>query len=451
MDEKTLISSGARAIRSLAPSVSGLEDVDAARALATRVVQRGHFTPEEDASLWAWYARYLTARAGLLEVIDDLAPIARDTQRREDEMTLRAFVIAYTAAAMLVRAGRFLIFDFAQEKIIQRKLNEASIDHRVPRKQYTRIYRALTSPVHAYRLNEAATFADENRAAIEGLATDPEMAPVVAYLLEAEPSLRIGVRTLVKARLRYRWHSWRRRRSSAVKLGIFKVAEAFGRIVADISNPWHESRVTSDVRAEVESLLNPGDVIVARHDDALSNLFLPGYWPHAALHIGTEATRRELAVDIPTEQGNRWVDPRRVLEARKDGVLFRPLEDTLDVDAFAIIRPQIEPTEISLALTQAVRHEGKLYNFDFDFFTADRLVCTEVVYRAFEGIGGLSFELVRRAGRLTLSAEDLLDMAVDDRGFETVALYGTPNIGDRLLTGGAAADALVKSYRTIGA
>ena len=39
---------------------------------ARRAAARGHFTPAEDERVHAWFARYLTARAGLLEVIDDI-------------------------------------------------------------------------------------------------------------------------------------------------------------------------------------------------------------------------------------------------------------------------------------------------------------------------------------------------------------------------------------------
>ena len=98
-------------------------------------------------------------------------------------------------------------------------------------------------------------------------------------------------------------------------------------------------------------------------------------------------------------------------------------------------------------ISQAITHEGKLYNFDFDFFRADRLVCTEVVYRAFDGIGQMEFVLKQRAGRLTLSAEDLLDMAVDNRGFEPVAVFGAEGASQAVTTGSEAAEFLSASYR----
>ncbi len=94
------------------------------------------------------------------------------------------------------------------------------------------------------------------------------------------------------------------------------------------------------------------------------------------------------------------------------------------------------PEQIARALAQAATHEGKLYDFDFDFFRADRLVCTEVVYRAYDGIGDLHFELTRRTGRLTLSAEDLVKMAVENRGFRPVAVFGATGCPDTVVTGG---------------
>ena len=72
------------------------------------------------------------------------------------------------------------------------------------------------------------------------------------------------------------------------------------------------------------ALLQPGDVLITRHDHAFTNLFLPGYWPHAALYVGSEGDRERMGVSLDAERAARWRGDRRVLEALKDGVLFRP-------------------------------------------------------------------------------------------------------------------------------
>ncbi len=440
--ERDLIAAGARSVCSLAPSIVGLERLDREREDARRAIERGHFRPEEEQRLREWFARYLTARAGLLETIDELTPLAGEEGGPGHSVRLRAFVVAYAAACLLVRAARFLVGEFATHKVLQRKLNEAVPAFRIPRRQYTRIYRSLTKPGRAWKLSNALDFADRSRAEIDALAGDGVVGPVVAWLRGSEESLRVDTSAYVKARLRYRWHSWRRRRASAAQQALFVVAEAFGRVIADMRNPLHVDRLTPVGRCAFEEVLRPGDVIVTRHDDALTNLFLPGYWPHASLHVGLPSVRDALPIEVDAARAARWVDPLRVLEARKDGVKLRTLDDTLAVDAVVVIRPRLNETEIARAITSALVHEGKLYNFDFDFFGDDRLVCTEVVYRAYEGIGGIEFPLVERSGRKTLSADDIVDLAGEGRSFEAVAVFGTPGSGNRLLRGGAARRAL---------
>ena len=129
-------------------------------------------------------------------------------------------------------------------------------------------------------------------------------------------------------------------------------------------------------------------------------------------------------------------------------VRLRPLAETLAVDHFVIVRPRIPVETIRRAIERGVTHEGKMYNFDFDFFNSDRLVCTEVLYRSFDGLDGIRIPLTERARRKTLSAEDMLDYALDSPLFEPVAIFGVEGCADRIVFGAAVTDLLLASYRS---
>ena len=148
----------------------------------------------------------------------------------------------------------------------------------------------------------------------------------------------------------------------------------------------------------------------------LTDYFLPGYWPHAALYLGSPDDLERMGLRQHEELMPRWRrllaldrdEPRRVLEAMRDGVCLRSLRNPFRADALTVVRPQVGDDDIARAIGRGMEHEGKPYDFDFDFSRSDRLVCTEVVYRSYDGIGGMHFAMTRRAGRLTIAAEDLL-------------------------------------------
>lgn len=448
VETEQLIQKATRSLSSLAPTLIGLGACADLLEEGRQAECRGYFLPDEDERLRERFARYLYVRAGLLELLQELQPLEQSRSEPVDAThQFHALVIGYTAACLLVHAAKWLIDSCDGMTLVQRKLNEGDPSSGIPAKQYTIIYKTLTNPANAWQLRQMMSWADSQRREINALAGNPEFADIVHYLGESEDSLRIGVRRYLKARLRYRWHAWKRRRASAAQQALFAVMELGGRMIADLHDPWHTKAVNSQILKQTSALLQPGDVLVSRHHDAVSNLFLPGYWPHSALYIGDAISQPQYDIRIDQERASRWTNRIRFLEAKKDGVQLRPLSETLDVDAFVVLRPQLTSQEIGEAISRALTHEGKLYDFDFDFFRTDRLVCTEVAYRAFHGIGPLQFNLTQRLGRPTLSAEDLLDMAMDSRGFEPVAIFGAPACQEKMVEGSPVRSLLAESYR----
>lgn len=407
---------------------------------------RGYFLPDEEETVKVRYSQYLTLRASLLATISALGGGAVGEGGDSAEGgRLAVFSTAFAAACVLLRANRFVVDLAAQRPVLWKKLDEPDVPAGIPRKSFTTVFKALSHPGNQVRFLDAADFFRHHRDDIRGLAVYPWMKPVVDLLDSEEPFIERRRRDAMKRHLSYRWFSFLRRHRSAWKQVMAGLFEVSGRAVAELRQPGVKPRGASKrvhpaLRAEVLAAAKPGDVFITRHDDALSNWFLPGFWPHAALFLGDLAATGWVD-DLPAaDETGAWF-----LEAKKDGVKVRPAGETLAVDALMVLRPPLEGEGLAHGLRRALGHRGKPYDFLFDFRTADRLVCTEVVYRGYHGIGPVRFHLREVGGRLCLPAEEFLDQALAC-GFGLVLTAGLQ--GDIVLTGEAARTAFSNSRRS---
>lgn len=414
------------------------------------VRERGFFSPSEDEAARQLLISYWMARTALFEVV------LRYRDAAEIPVSLRPtrFLIGYSAALLLVDAARFLRENYHDQKAIRAKLNEPEPHFGIPPESYDTVQRSLTSPVHVWHLYHAVRYHEEHADELRSLAADPLLAPLVEVVGRLGPRLQVTVYEVARARLRARTrqlsNAVRRNLIDRALYGLQKVACLM--VTDRFTRLGHQPALPDSVADELRSLLRPGDVIVNRKEFALTNYFLPGYWPHAALYLGGSSDLERLGLREHREFKPRWQrlleldqhEPGRVLEAMRDGVWLRSLGIPFRADAIAVVRPMLSPEDIAQAIGRGMRHEGKAYDFDFDFSRSDRLVCTEVVYRSYQGIGGMQFSLTRRAGRLTLAAEDLLRLSLVQTGFQPLAVY-SPRHAARLLHDREAAKVLTAS------
>lgn len=413
------------------------------QALLTEAEARRYLAADEEEEVKLRYAQYLSARTALLHVLAGMEP-ASGRDAREWGRHLPCFATAFAAACMLVRGALALVSQGESCRPLRKKLDEGDAPRGIPRKTFTGIYRAVTDPVRLARFAAAADFYYEHRSEIAALAEDKDLASLPGLLAAEEAWLQPFRTGIVRRRLNYRWFSFKRRNHSAWKQSIFGFFEWSGRAVSELRQPGVKpsgapKRVSPALREEILGLVRPGDVFVTRHDDALSNLFLPGYWPHAALYIGSPEQRAAAGIALPPPLERRMAGPIRFLEAKKDGVLLRPAEDTLAVDSFIVLRPPLDAGGLTAALARAMEHADKPFDFAFDFRKSDRLACTNLVYRTYHGCGPLSFSLIEVSARPCLPAEELIDQALA-QGFTLVAACGIGN--DEIVTGSGASLAL---------
>ncbi len=390
------------------------------------IISSQHFRPSQDEAIGNWFARVLSIREELLQIIylsSKNAGAQLKSINSKDQW--RWFMLAYIAACGLVRIDRFLISKFARNKIIQRKLNQPFLEYRIPAKQYTQIFSHFTDPLLALQLYQAMKYVDANNNTIITLKGDEVVGDLVEQFDVYQAWLDPSRLNFLKRTWLYFRHSWRRRAASAKQKTFFGVMEHLGKTASDLS--IHNSKqVTPEILQEASYLLQPGDVLVTRHKYALTNLFLPGTWPHTALYVGNREQLLDYQIEVTPDLTPYWQNNETTFEALKDGVQLRTLDSTLAVDYFVILRPNLSKHSIKIAIERVLQHRGKRYNFDFDFFRSDRLVCTEVIYRAFDGLENINIELTERAGLKTLAAEDLVDMALSENAFRVIALFGYP-------------------------
>lgn len=429
-------------VRTVCDLADYLEELKAAvLELAARIrpQTRGHFTPQEEDSVRGILISYAHSRNALFEVIHSL----RARADFSDEDRLRAFLAAFAAALALVDAARFLRETVHAHDVVRAKLNEPALEFGIEAGLYDHVQRSLVSVRHAWHLYHAVGYLGEHERALRDLA-DAEFPRVLPIIDRLRHRLDVSVTQFARTRLRHRASSAVQRLTQDVlrralyglqKLGCTLVADRYVR-------RGHRPALPPQIAAQLRALIDPGDVLIVRKEFALTNYFLPGYWPHAALFLGDAPALRKMGLERHPVVEPRWDqlaraapdEPRRVLESMKDGVRIRSLASPFAADSVVVIRPRVTPEQVAEAIARGLAHEGKPYDFDFDLRRSDRLVCTEVVYRSFDGVGPIRFQLQTRAGRPTLSGADLVKMSLADDGFRPVAAYA-PKYSDQLAVG----------------
>ncbi len=186
--------------------------------------------------------------------------------------------------------------------------------------------------------------------------------------------------------------------------------------------------ITPGILARYRDRLEPGDILIQRRNWHLTNIGIPGFWPHVALYVGTPrefadyfsadgcATLDEVRTRFP-DAFNAWnangTDglPMRVIEAIRPGVVFQSLETSARCDYLGVVRPHLSKPQKCRALMAAFSHHGKPYDLNFDFTTDNELVCSELVYKAYRAAGRLPLEPEVISGRRLLPPNRLAEQA----------------------------------------
>ena len=363
--------------------------------------KRGSYSQKENEDIRKQYVEYLGHRDRLIRMAALYSAYETRTEKQQRE---QVFLLGYCAAVTAMEVGRELVVLFLDKPRARSKFNEPGTGGREAG-QFELVYESVTATRHMKMLEQYGKFYDTHSAAWQKKPVFDKAS--VDWLTQRidQGLLNIEKVKLNPVRAWFARLSWRLKRDAyKPKYGATKLV---AKLVSDtrivqrekfISVALAQQAVTGSWSKTRGKKLQPGDIILTRRNWHLSNAFLPGFWPHAALYVGTEEQLKELGI-TEKNAGVGWEEyikpqhghPRVILEAVGEGVRFHSAEYTLNADYVMVLRPRLphlndeqKKAALKTALLKAfIEYYGLPYDFDFDFVDEHKIVCSELIYRIY--------------------------------------------------------------------
>lgn len=325
---------------------------------------RGYFSAQESDRTEGLYFRFHTAYHQLNEIVE-----------RYDSAS-KAHPVSTRANRLALEQSHFLVNTFGGDKVAIDKLNQAYPRSGIPRDTYDRQVESL-EPIIKRGVSIAKVKAAEEL-------------DDAAYIAQSEIFFHVS----------------RLKKPNA-----------------------HLVSFSDSQKREVLSLLQPGDILLTFTAGYASDVFIPGAFKHGITFIGTVEQRQaaglspekiilvggkaegdQIRKDLKQTTG---LDgrPANLIEAVAEGVKFSNLEHIMDthINRLLVLRPMIGAADRAKQVSRTFSYLGQDYDFRFDFADSSKQVCTEVIYRALNGLDDINFTLTRRGGHITLSADDIVN------------------------------------------
>ena len=371
---------------------------------------RGYFSAEEHNAIEGLLFRFMVNRRAFWGSLDRTG--ATGAELASDAEDPKCHVLALHAGFSLADSDVFLVAEFFDDPVAQDKLNERFYRSEIAPDTYNSLYRTLESGARGKALKQAwKLFEQEQKAEPVASGRRVPDEPEFLLLLEAIPRLHHNVvennnilfaqdagkvatleRALEGTAAMAVAHDSRRELDS---LG-YQIRSLVFKDVSRIKSPTAQLiHFSPEQVQQVNDLLQPGDILLSYTAGYVSDIFIPGKFKHGMTYVGPETTGST---------------SRDLIEAVAEGVKYSDLNHILrtHVNRLLVLRPRLTNTEREQLLEETRSYLGDPYDFQFDFSDASRQVCTELIYRALQGRGGITFELTQRAGHPTLSADDIV-------------------------------------------
>lgn len=330
---------------------------------------------------------------------------------------LAEIVIAMSAATTLFENYNAMRASLADNPVLRKKLNEKYPEFGIASSYYDSSVLRANNPEYRKAMLDAIRYFSENREAIEyHLNYEPDSVRALYAHIAQSPILQefrggnvfkeivLLPGKAVNGLVDFSEHELGRLQFTTSKI----VGNTLGLV------RWRSGKLKGNQEMLQTMLyhLQPGDILLEKSPFTLTDKTIPGHFGHVAVYIGSlEQLQAMDALDMPMVQRNREkiASGHNVVEALRNGVHLDTLQDFMNVDDVAILRPKdLSLEERRVAVNLALGNLGKEYDFSFDVNTTETIVCSELAYLTYPQI---DFITKRVLGSFTISPDDIAQRA----------------------------------------
>ncbi|MGB6849635.1 MAG: YiiX/YebB-like N1pC/P60 family cysteine hydrolase [Thermoanaerobaculia bacterium] len=385
-------------------------------------------------------AAYLDLQARLGELAERYEPLAEMddeqlTALEIDPWQRRSAVMVSLAAALTIYDNYLSLRSILEDDRLRQLVNDPDVGYGIEEDELRRFVENLYSTDTRARVRALLTWYET--------APDPETEDelFLRSAIESSVSYRYAREVTLEEKVRQLTELARQRFVDALddlgKSTIGTLSKIFGNGVGLIETRKGKLWQRQDVERHLLDLLQPLDLLLEKTPFRLTDRFIPGHFGHVAIWLGTYQELDRLGIwehEIFAEDHYRAYREmvrtgHSVLEALRTGVELNTLEEFLNVDDLAVLRPvYLDSEEIPETLISAFRQIGKAYDFNFEVETTDKIVCSELPYHVYPGI---DWQTDQQLGRFTISPDDVAIEALRDSApLQLVAFYHDGHLVD---------------------
>ncbi|HOY69597.1 MAG TPA: YiiX/YebB-like N1pC/P60 family cysteine hydrolase [Methylotenera sp.] len=353
------------------------------------------------------FKQALTHRSALYRVDDSISDNQRVTE----------IVIAMSAAVTLFENSKTMHQNFDKNPLLKRKLNEGYPEFGIPEGFYDSSTMRSNNPEYRKAFTDAVRYFADNREAIE------------VEINRSSTSIQSLYQHIAKSPMLKGFKGANVFKSIAILP--FKAANG----VVDVSGRslnhakftsskivgntmgavrWRDGKLKDDAEVfqTMQLQLQPGDILLEKTPFTLTDKSIPGHFGHAAVYVGTKDQLKEMnLLEKPIVQKNiaKIEEGHGVVEALRSGVQLNKLQDFMNVDDVAVLRPKyLTLDDRRQAVTLALSNIGKKYDFNFDVNTTDTIVCSELIYIVYPQVDFVTKNVL---GSFSITPDDIAQRA----------------------------------------